>query len=298
MDLSLTPSLCRVLMGVTCVLNLSFALFYRRKAGAARIIVIERRNITAHFIIKSVWGPCFYGVILGTLAAPAWMSWATIQEPPLLQWLGGALALGSQPFTVWTSRVLGPNLAGGLEVSLGRQLVTRGPYRRIRHPLYLAAAALLAGLGLLSANLLVAAVSAAGILLMKFVVIPREERTLAETFGKKFEAYRDRTGIWSPFQRRRPRSGRNPAWRSGPERRRQPKVREKSKRREVSSCKRQRISLRLLNSLCLRLPNKAIVDERRAALTGAETVRLPWFGGRPLERLVLDFSLPLGRLPD
>jgi len=205
----MTTPLFRILFGLACVLNFLISEFYRRKARAVRVIVIEQRNSSMYFIITTIWGPCLYGVLLVTPAMPGWVTWATIGQPAALHWLGAALALGSLPLTFWASRFLGSNLAGGLEMSLGSKLVIGGPYRRIRHPLYLAGTMFLTGLSLLSASLLVDAVSAAGIVLMRFIVIPREERTLAEKFGKAFEAYRNRTGVWIPVEARHPRVRKN-----------------------------------------------------------------------------------------
>jgi protein-S-isoprenylcysteine O-methyltransferase Ste14 len=201
---AMAPDVFRLLLGLVCVLNIGVSAVYRRKARAGRIIVVEQRNDGAYFLISTIWGPCFYGILLVTVAMPGWVVWATVGIPAAFQWFGAAMALGSIPLTLWTSRSLGSNLAGGLEVSIGSGLVIGGPYKRIRHPLYLASTILLTGLSLLSANLLVAGVSAAGIVLMRFVVIPREERTLAERFGKTFAAYRNRTGIWLPVLSARP----------------------------------------------------------------------------------------------
>lgn len=204
---TMTTQMFRILFSLVCVLNIVISAFYHRKARAERVIVIERRNSSMYFYITTIWGPCLYGILLTNIALPDWVTWASIGIPAALHWLGAALALGSLPLTFWTVRSLGSNLAGGLEVSIGSELVIRGPYKRIRHPLYLASTMFLTGLSLLSANLLVVAVSAAGIVLMRFIVIPREEKTLAETFGRTFAAYRNRTGIWTPVVGKRSRAG-------------------------------------------------------------------------------------------
>lgn len=199
----MTIEMFRILFGLAFVLNVVISEYHHQRARAGRIIVIERRNSSMYSFISTIWGPCLYGILLVTTVAPTWVAWATIRIPAVLHWLGAALALGSLPLTFWTSRSLGSNLAGGLEVSIGSKLVVRGPYKRIRHPLYLASTMFLTGMSLLSANLLVVAVSALGIVLMRFIVIPREERTLEETFGARFVAYRSRTGIWTPVAGRR-----------------------------------------------------------------------------------------------
>jgi protein-S-isoprenylcysteine O-methyltransferase Ste14 len=73
-----------------------------------------------------------------------------------------------------------------------RQLVTRGLYSRIRHPIYV--------FGTLAFLFVVLALQGWLALIIWVVVIliqvgraRREERTLAETFGEEYTAYRSRT---------------------------------------------------------------------------------------------------------
>ena len=74
-------------------------------------------------------------------------------------------------------------------------LVTSGPYRFTRNPLYLGQLLFLLGLGLAAFPWLLpgAAVQA---LLLDRLVIPSEEARIAARFGEAFEAYRARVRRW------------------------------------------------------------------------------------------------------
>jgi protein-S-isoprenylcysteine O-methyltransferase Ste14 len=77
-----------------------------------------------------------------------------------------------------------------------RQLVTAGPFRFSRNPLYLALTLLYAGVALL-ANAGAALLLLIPILfLMQRLVIRREEAYLARTFGTEYEAYRAAVRRW------------------------------------------------------------------------------------------------------
>lgn len=57
---------------------------------------------------------------------------------PVLGWAALAVALGSQVLRWWCIRTLGPQWNTRVIVVPGLPLVERGPYRRLRHPNYLA----------------------------------------------------------------------------------------------------------------------------------------------------------------
>jgi protein-S-isoprenylcysteine O-methyltransferase Ste14 len=96
---------------------------------------------------------------------------------------------------------LGTNWSITLEVRKKHELVTRGVYRRIRHPMYAALLLYSFGQALALPNW-IAGPSYAEVMLLLFALrIGPEERMMLETFGADYEAYRSRTerlipGVW------------------------------------------------------------------------------------------------------
>lgn len=101
----------------------------------------------------------------------------------------------------WSRRSLGKNLqAAGTPPGAQNTLVTLGPYRTIRHPLYLSELALSLGLGLITGSWVFPALGLILLLLLPSV-IATEEAALSRAFGEPWSDYARRTkrmipGIW------------------------------------------------------------------------------------------------------
>jgi protein-S-isoprenylcysteine O-methyltransferase Ste14 len=84
-----------------------------------------------------------------------------------------------------------------------QRLVSKGPYRYVRNPMYLAVLATITGQALtLSRPILLAYAAAVGVAVTVFVRC-YEEPTLARQYGAEYQAYRRAVPAWWP---RRPRS--------------------------------------------------------------------------------------------
>jgi len=79
-----------------------------------------------------------------------------------------------------------------------RQLVARGPYRYVRNPMYLGAAVVLIGFGLLYQSLSMVLFSLLFLILAHVFVIVHEEHALEKTFGKSYREYKERVPRWIP----------------------------------------------------------------------------------------------------
>ena len=131
-----------------------------------------------------------------------WISWSQLPFPDWSRWFGVGLGVGSLPFLIWVHRTLGKHWSRSLELQQDHELVTRGPYRWIRHPMYTIHTVHSIALVVVSANLFILIFFPFTILLF-FTRIPKEEAMLLEQFGEKYRAYMKRTGRLLPrFQRR------------------------------------------------------------------------------------------------
>lgn len=77
-----------------------------------------------------------------------------------------------------------------------RVLVTRGPFRISRNPMYLGMILLLLGMAVWIGTLPFFLAALAHLLVLNFVFIPFEEKKLAHLFGGAYESYRHEVRRW------------------------------------------------------------------------------------------------------
>lgn len=139
-----------------------------------------------------------FGGIVAYLAHPAWMAWASLPLPAAARWIGVALGGATVPAAHWVLTTLGANVSETVLTKRGQQLVTTGPYRWVRHPLYTTGITLFLGLGLTAANWFILLWTAVALAAVRLVIVPREEAQLVLRFGDDYRRYRERTGALVP----------------------------------------------------------------------------------------------------
>ena len=95
--------------------------------------------------------------------------------------IGGAVAVVGELVRIWA--------AGHIEK--GREVTRSGPYRLVRHPLYLGSAIMGVGFVLAARSLVVAALVSAYLSMTLLAAIRTEEATLDARFGGEYAAYRE-----------------------------------------------------------------------------------------------------------
>jgi len=144
--------------------------------------------------------PGVVGVVSLSLSAPPDQFWFRPFLPwtPAFYWGGVALMLAGFAITVWARRHLGANWSATVTVKQGHELITDGPYRLVRHPIY--SGLLLACLGSALPREDPRAVAALALLLLSFLRKALiEEGRMVATFGDAYRAYRRRTRAIIPF---------------------------------------------------------------------------------------------------
>ena len=107
---------------------------------------------------------------------------------------GVALGLLTVPAAWWVFSSIGRNVTETVLTKADHALVTTGPYRWIRHPLYTMGGTLFVAVGLMSASWFILGVACLAVALLRVVVVPREEQALVAKFGDEYRAYMNRTG--------------------------------------------------------------------------------------------------------
>lgn len=106
--------------------------------------------------------------------------------PGPLGWVALAAVIVAQLLRYWAVLTLGERWTTRIVVVPGAALVTRGPYRFVRHPNYLAVVLELAALPLVHGGYLTAAVFSAGNALLLWIRIRAEEAALGPSYRREF----------------------------------------------------------------------------------------------------------------
>jgi protein-S-isoprenylcysteine O-methyltransferase Ste14 len=170
----------------------------RRLQAAATKEPLDRRQeglfilITVRLVGLSMWA----GVI-AYLINPSWMAWSSLTLPVWARWTGVAVLVAAIGLLSATLAALGKNLTDTVVTRQAATLVTRGPYRWVRHPFYVTLVLLVTSFTLIMSNwFIVVAGSVAFVLLA--VRSKKEEQKLLERFGEPYRLYRERTGRFLP----------------------------------------------------------------------------------------------------
>lgn len=159
----------------------------------------ESRLSVALLILTGIF--MLIGVVIYAFFTPL-VPWVQLPLPDLVRWIGVVTGLVSIPFIGWVHWVLGRAYSKSLTIQEEHQLVTTGPYSRIRHPMYTVFIFYFLSLFLVSANLLLLVTWI--LMTIVFIVrIPKEEQMLLEQFGDTYQEYMKRTGRLFPRLRRR-----------------------------------------------------------------------------------------------
>jgi protein-S-isoprenylcysteine O-methyltransferase Ste14 len=168
---------------------------YRRKAQANRSVdysVEGPRLVALRLSGLLVWTYC-----LLYIALPRVLGWSFVGVPAAARWMGAVIVLSLIPLIASAQRALGRNVSPTVITHDDHELVTTGPYRWIRNPLYTAGALLLFGLGLVSASWVLGGVAVLTIVAMRWR-LTTEEAQLESRFGQKYRDYVARTGRFLP----------------------------------------------------------------------------------------------------
>jgi protein-S-isoprenylcysteine O-methyltransferase Ste14 len=182
------------LVSIYCWFALEVGLVVRDLVrGKARL---RRDRGTRAIVALSLCGSIFIGTLLRrwvpALNAPAADAFAVAGI--IVIWLGLAVR-------VWAVLTLGGSFSTFVQVDAGQAVVTRGPYRWVRHPSYAGLLMIALGFGLGLANWLSLAVCAIGPALGLLPRIAVEESELTRVLGEQYRNYQRAThrlvpGLW------------------------------------------------------------------------------------------------------
>jgi protein-S-isoprenylcysteine O-methyltransferase Ste14 len=118
-----------------------------------------------------------------------------------MTWIADSIGIMSVALAVLAIWILGRNWSVAAQVVKGHQLVTRGPYRYVRHPIYTAMFGMLLATGLSMGNSLSLLVGSVAFIAGTYIRVHYEERLLRAHFGAEFEEYAASVPAFIPLTR-------------------------------------------------------------------------------------------------
>lgn len=171
--------------------------YYRYKAEKAGEPISWNEEGAVVMVLLRVFGVIGWLSVLTYLINPAWMNWSEMPLPDGARWVGVGTGIVSVPLLYWLFKSIGRNITQSVKTRKEHQLVTSGPYRWVRHPLYSVGTLLFLSFALMASNWFIALSSLLG-LVMLMVRLPKEEQNLIEKFGDEYKNYMKRTGRLIP----------------------------------------------------------------------------------------------------
>jgi protein-S-isoprenylcysteine O-methyltransferase Ste14 len=178
----------RIVFLFLILVNLSISGYYRRKADQKGGKVSRKKRDFLILNLLRFFGLFIWLSILVYPLIPLVLRWAEITIDDEVRPLGIILGVFVTPMIYWTLKTIGDNITSTVITRERHELVTTGPYKYIRHPLYTFGFLLFISLSIISGNwfLLLIAVLAFGTV---FLRTSKEEAKLLKHFGEEYELY-------------------------------------------------------------------------------------------------------------
>ena len=188
----------RILAAVVLFTAVGISTYYRRKADRETGEKVSRRvDGNAMMLVIKIFGLLLWLTPLAYLLNPQWMAWSKMGLPEGLRWLGVVLGALCVAGIYWLFSSIGSGITPTSATRKQHTLVTSGPYRWVRHPLYTFGSSIFIALGLIADNWFIGALGILAFLAMA-VRTPKEESNLIEKFGDEYRDYMKRTGAFLP----------------------------------------------------------------------------------------------------
>ena len=117
--------------------------------------------------------------------------------PDWVRWLGVGIGVLCTLGIYWLFSSIGSGITPTSATRQKHMLVTRGPYRWVRHPLYTFGSSMFVAFGMMADNWFIALLGVLAFIAMA-TRTPKEEANLIEKFGDEYREYMKRTGRFLP----------------------------------------------------------------------------------------------------
>ncbi len=194
----MNENIFRILAALIFFTGIGISSYYRRKADKDTGEKISRKvDGSVMMTAIKIGGLILWLTPLVYLINPNWMAWSKIGLPNSIRWLGVGLGIFCVLGIYWLFSSIGSGITPTSATRQQHQLVTSGPYRWVRHPLYTVGSSMFIAFGMMADNWFIAALGVLAFIGMA-IRTPKEEANLIEKFGDEYREYMKRTGRFFP----------------------------------------------------------------------------------------------------
>lgn len=188
----------RIFFFTVFISTLGISAYFRRRARRSGEAISRLQEGKLALTGRLILGLTLLSFIIAYTFKPEWLAWSTLQLPLWFRWFGVATGLLCPLLAYWIFRNIGENISETVLTKERHRLVTTGPYRWVRHPLYTTGILLILSMGVIAASWIFLLLGAVSIVVFRYIVIPKEEAHLLEKFGERYKKYRKNTGRLLP----------------------------------------------------------------------------------------------------
>jgi len=194
----MNENIFRILAGLIFFTGFGISAYFRRKADRESGEQISRQvdGSTMMTIIR-IGGLVLWLSPLAYLINPNWMAWSKFGLPIWGRWVGVFLGVFCTLSIYWLFSSIGRGITPTSATRTEHTLITSGPYRWVRHPLYTTGAMFFISFGFMADNWFIASLGILTFIIMA-IRTPKEEANLIEKFGDEYRDYMKRTGRFFP----------------------------------------------------------------------------------------------------
>jgi protein-S-isoprenylcysteine O-methyltransferase Ste14 len=194
----MNETIFRILAALILITGMGISSYFRIKADRDTGEKIPRKADGTFFMtIIRLGGLILWLSPFVYLINPGWMAWSKIGLPEWVRWLGVMLGVVVVLGIYWLFSSIGSGITPTSATRKEHQLVTTGPYRWVRHPLYTIGSSMFIAFGMMADNWFVMLLGILAFFAMASRT-PKEEANLIEKFGDEYREYMKNTGRYLP----------------------------------------------------------------------------------------------------
>jgi len=193
-----TQTIFRIILPILIVAFAAHRGYYVKTHSKPEDATLKKREEGLVSKIAGLLGMAGFISVIAFAINPKWLAFADLAFPVWLRWSGVGIALLGFALLQWAQVTLANSWSDTPRMMKEQTLITSGPYRTIRHPIYTAFLLILGSTLFISSNWLIGLCWAGMTILEVVSRIAFEESLMVEYFGDQYRDYMKKTGRLMP----------------------------------------------------------------------------------------------------